>query len=139
MRPAAPSRPCRVWRASVAEREEFAADVLCARAHQLSVRTARAQAADLADGEGQAEVANAGAAVEWPRDIDAVCRATAFRERSAQPEAGRCAPAGVDAERRIARPDTAGVGEDGTPDVEHVGERPADVEPILDRCDEPTA
>src|SRR5690606_5654760 len=137
MRPAAPSRPCRVWRASVAEREELAADVLGARAHQLSVRTARAQAADLADGERQAEVANAGAAVERPRDVDTVCRATSFRERSAQPEAGRRAPAGIDAERRIAGPDTAGVGKDRTADIEHIRERPADVEAILDSCDEP--
>jgi hypothetical protein len=94
------------------------------------------QTEQFTDRQREPEIAETGFAVERPGDVDAVCRPAALGERAAHTHAGGSAPAGIDAERCITRPDAARIDEDGATDIEHIGEWPADVEAILERCNE---
>src|SRR5690606_36352813 len=93
----------------------------------------------LAEREDEAQVLPARPVFEGQGEVDAVRRPAAGGQRSTQPDPGRGLPARVGPEGRIARPDPADVEEERAADVEHVAERPAEVDPVLGGEEEPVA
>src|SRR5690606_1459134 len=120
---------------SVREIEQFAAQAAASRARRAGVVGAGGQAQEFADGQDEADVSGLGVVPDGEGEVEAVGGAAAGGKGAAEAEAGGGAPAGVGAEGRIARPDAAHVGEEGGAEVEHLPERPAEVDPVLDRED----
>jgi hypothetical protein len=94
------------------------------------------QATRLADGDRQAQVAEASPALERPGDVEPVRGARTGGEGSAQSNARTAAPAGIYAERRIAWPHPAGIEEDGTAQIDDFPRRPTNVDAVFERHDE---
>src|SRR5690606_40267958 len=83
---------------------------------ELHVARVRGQADDLVEREHDADVAQAGAFLEWPRKVQAPDRAAAGREGYAQTKSGSGLPGAVVAEGCVTAPDTAGIDEQGAAD-----------------------
>src|SRR5690606_34508501 len=121
--------------ALIREMQQFAVEAAAPRAQNAGVVGAGGEAEQFADGEDEADVARLGVGPDGEGEVEAVGRAAAGGEGAAEAEAGGGAPAGVGAEGRVAGPDAAEVGEEGGAEVEHLAERPAEVDAVLERED----